>query len=448
MASPSPVAHETPDPSFAELIAARPQLSAHAFDGLMVEGVPLHVIAKAAGTPTWVYSAGTLRRRYRALAEALKNAGLDAGVHYAVKANDSLAVLRVLAKEGAGADVVSGGELMTVMAGGIPASRTVFSGVGKSAAEIRYALEQGIYQLNAESIEEVEIIDAIAQSLGVKAPVAIRVNPDVDARTHAKITTGKAENKFGIAIDDALALYTRMAAMPGIRPIGVATHIGSQITSGMAAYRAAYARVAELVHAIRAHNLPIERVDCGGGLGITYRDELPPPPEALAGAIATTLGGLGLPVMIEPGRWIAGPSGLLLTSVVLQKQGRGRRFVVLDAAMNDLIRPAMYEAWHGILPVAPARLTATAAAADVVGPVCESSDIFAKDRAMPDLPPGELVALLDAGAYGAVMSSTYNARPLAAQVLVDGERWAVIRPRQSMEELLAGQSVPDWIGAS
>jgi diaminopimelate decarboxylase len=444
MASPLP-APTDPDPSFTDLIAARPMLTAHALDGLMVDGVPLARIAAETGTPTWVYSAATLRRRYRALRAALDGAGLEAGIHYAAKANDALAVLRILAAEGAGADVVSIGELHAVMRAGIPASRTVFSGVGKQPAEIREALAAGIHQLNAESVEEIDMIAAIAAEMGVAAPVALRVNPDVDARTHAKITTGKAENKFGIAMADALPLYTRMAGLRGIRPIGVATHIGSQITAGMAAYRTAYARLAELVHAIRAHGLPIERVDCGGGLGIPYRDEPAPAPEALAGAIRATLGDLGLPVMIEPGRWIAGPAGLLLAAVVIQKSGTVKRFVVTDAAMNDLVRPAMYEAWHGILPVAPDRLVAAATPAEIVGPVCESGDTFARDRAMPDLSPGDLVAFLDAGAYGAVMSSTYNARPLAAQVLVDGERWAVIRRRQTLEELLAGQSVPDWL---
>jgi diaminopimelate decarboxylase len=450
MAVPLPIAPDSADPTFDELLAARPALSWHAHDGLLVEDVPLARIAAEFGTPSWVYSAGTLRRRYRALKAALEGAGLNASIHYATKANDNQAVLRVLRAEGAGADIVSAGELRATMAAGIPAGATVFSGVGKTPEEIRFALEHGIFQLNAESVEEIDMISAIAAGMGVKAPVSLRVNPDVDARTHAKITTGKAENKFGIAFDDALPLYARMASLPGIRPIGIATHIGSQITDGMSAYRAAYARLAEMIHALRARDLPVERVDCGGGLGIPYRDEVAPTPEALAGAIKATLGGLGIPVMLEPGRWLVGPAGFLLASVVLQKQGSlhgngGRRFLVLDAAMNDLIRPAMYEAWHGILPVSPLARTALLSPADIVGPVCESGDTFAKGRLMPAMAPGDLVAFLDAGAYGAVMSSTYNARPLAAEVLVDGARAGLVRVRQTHEDLLAHQRLPEWL---
>ncbi|MFH5923483.1 diaminopimelate decarboxylase [Roseomonas xinghualingensis] len=448
MASPLPAVHDTPDPDFADLLARRPHLKAHALDGLVMDDVPLVNIAREVGTPTWVYSAATLRRRHAALRDALIEAGLKATIHFAAKANDSLAVLRLLGAEGAGADVVSEGELRAARAAGIPADRIVFSGVGKSHREIALALEEGIFQINAESAEEVERISEVAVSMGATAPVSLRINPDVDARTHAKISTGLAENKFGIAYSDAAALYARMASLPGIRPIGLAVHIGSQITEGMAGYRAAYSRVAELAQALMARGLPVERLDCGGGLGIPYRDEAPPTPAALAGAIKATLGPLGLPVMLEPGRWIAGPAGVLLASVVLQKRGQNRRFVVLDAAMNDLVRPAMYEAWHGILPVAPDALHAPLSPADVVGPVCETGDTFTRGRALPDLPPGALVAFLDAGAYGATMSSTYNARPLAAEVLVDGARWAVTRPRQTHEALLANQLVPDWLGTT
>ncbi len=448
MAAPLPVPTDA-DPSFAELIAARPQLSAHAADGLLLEEVPLARIAAAVGTPTWVYSAGTLRRRARALTGALSGAGISATVHYAVKANTSLAVLRTLAAEGLGADVVSEGELLAARAAGIPPTAIVFSGVGKTERELRLALAQDILQINLESAEEAAALSALAAGMGRTARVALRVNPDVDARTHAKITTGRSENKFGVAIADAPAIYARLAAMPGLAPVGVAVHIGSQITQGMAAYRAAYARVAELVTALRAEGLPVERVDCGGGLGIPYRNEPAPAPEALAGAIKATLGPLGLPVMLEPGRWIVGPAGLLLASVVVQKRSSldplGRRFLVLDAAMNDLLRPAMYDAWHGILPVGAAALAAPVSPADVVGPVCETGDTFTRDRALPDLQPGAQVALLDAGAYGAVMSSTYNMRPLAAEVLVDGARFAVVRDRQDHAALLAGQRLPPWL---
>jgi diaminopimelate decarboxylase len=432
------------DPDFAELIAARPHLAAHAMDGLVMEDVPLARIAKEVGTPVWVYSAAALRRRAQALKSALRGASLQASVHYAVKANGNLALLRVLAEEGFGADVVSEGELRAARAAGIPAAAIVFSGVGKTVRELRLALEEDILQINLESAEEAEMLAPLAASLGRRAPVALRVNPDVDAQTHAKITTGRSENKFGVAIGDAPALYARLAALPHLAPVGVAVHIGSQITGGMAAYRAAYGRVAELVRALRAMALPVQRVDCGGGLGIRYRNETAPTPEALAGAIAATLGPLRLPVMLEPGRWLAGPAGLLLAAVVVQKRGVSRRFLVLDAAMNDLVRPAMYEAWHGILPVGAAKLVAPLSPADVVGPVCETGDTFTRDRLLPDLPAGALVALLDAGAYGAVMSSTYNMRPLAAEVLVEGARFAVVRDRQDHAALLSGQRLPAW----
>ncbi|WP_043342027.1 diaminopimelate decarboxylase [Belnapia moabensis] len=445
MASSLPLALADAEPSFAEMLALRPHLSMHALDGLTVEEVPLARIAAAAGTPTWVYSAGALRRRARSLKAALAGVGLKASIHYAVKANGNLAVLRVLAAEGLGADVVSEGELRLARAAGIPASAIVFSGVGKTERELRLAVAEDIAQINIESVEEAGMLSALAASLGRVARVALRVNPDVDARTHAKITTGKSENKFGVAFEDAPALYARLAELPGLRPVGIAMHIGSQITSGMAAYRAAYARMAEMAQALMARGLPVEHLDCGGGLGIPYRDEPAPAPEALAGAIAATLGPLGLPVMLEPGRWIAGPPGLLLSSVVLQKQGTGRRFLVLDSGMNDLVRPAMYDAWHGILPVASADCAAALSPADVVGPVCETGDTFARGRALPSLQPGALVAFLDAGAYGAVMSSTYNARPLAAEVLVDGARFAVVRERQGFDAMLAGQRMPDWL---
>lgn len=443
MAAPAP-SLTTPDPSFADLLAARPALRMDALAGLMMEGVPLARIAEALGTPTWVYSAGTLSRRARHLKEALAKAGLDATVHFATKANPSLAVVNHLAREGLGADVVSGGELRAARAAGVPAGGIVFSGVGKAEWEMRLALEEGILQLNVESAEEAEMLSAVASSMGRTAPVALRVNPDVDARTHAKITTGLTENKFGVPIALARDLYARMAALPGLRVVGLACHIGSQITHGVASYAAAYARLGTLVRELRAAGLPVERVDCGGGLGIAYRDEAPASPEALAGAIRAGLGDAGVRIMLEPGRWICGPAGVLLSRVIVEKQSVGRRFVILDAAMNDLLRPAMYESWHGILPVSPSAFTAKRAPADVVGPVCESSDTFAKGRELPPLPPHSLVAFLDAGAYGASMSSTYNARPLAAEAMVKGDEWAVIRARQTHEALLAGQNLPPW----
>jgi len=436
----------TADPDGAELVALHPHLSRHAMDGLVMEQVPLQAVADAAGTPCWVLSAGSIRSRLAHVRAALAGAGLDAAVHYAVKANDHLAVLRLMHAGGAGADVVSGGELRRALAAGIPGAAIVFSGVGKTMADLQLALASGVGQINAESAEELDMLAAAAAATGRAARVALRINPDVDAGTHAKITTGRADNKFGIAYADAPALYARAAGLPGLRPIGVALHIGSQILT-MAPYRAAYARAADMVRALRAAGHTVDSVDCGGGLGIPYRGEPAPGPEALAGAIRAALGDLNVQVAIEPGRWLVGPAGVLLASVVLTKSTGGRRFMVLDAAMNDLLRPAMYDSWHGIVPLGAVDAVAPTAAVDVVGPVCETSDTFALARALPALAPHARVAILDTGAYGAVMSSTYNARPLAAQVLVDGARWSVIRPRQPVEALWADEQVPDWLAA-
>ncbi len=427
------------EPTVAALIAARPHLSMHAFDGLVLEGVPLAHIADTLGTPVWVYGAGTMRARLAALKSAL--AGI-AEVHYAVKANDHLAVLKIMAQGGAGADVVSGGELLRARKAGIAADHIVFSGVGKTRDELALALREGIFQINAESGEELAMISAVATSIGRTARVALRINPDVDAGTHAKITTGKAENKFGIQYADAAALYAHAATLPGIEPVGIALHIGSQILT-TAPYRAAFARAAELIRTLRAMGQTVTRMDCGGGIGIGYADEPGASPAALAGAIRAAFGAMDLQLMVEPGRWLVGPAGLLLASVVLTKGDE--RFVVIDAAMNDLIRPAMYDAWHGIVPLAAGNAVGATTLVDVVGPICESSDTFAKARALPRLPAGARVAILDAGAYGAVMSSTYNARPQPAIAMVDGDRWTVIRQRQTLEDLWAGETVPDFL---
>jgi diaminopimelate decarboxylase len=429
-----------PDPTVADLIAARPHLAMHAMDGLVLEDVALNAVADALGTPTWVYGAGTMRRRLADLAGAL--AGLKVRLHYAVKANDHLAVLRVLAAGGAGADVVSGGELLRALRAGMAPHDIVFSGVGKTADEIRAALSAGIAQFNVESPAELGQLSAIAADMGTTAHVALRVNPDVDAGTHAKITTGRAENKFGIAYADAASLYAFAATLPAVAPVGIALHIGSQILSLMP-YRAAYARAAQLVVALRAAGQRVQRVDCGGGLGIGYSDAPGLSPAAFAGVLRAAFAGLDVELMIEPGRWLVGPAGLLLASVVLTKSGN--RVVVLDAAMNDLVRPAMYDAWHAIVPLAAATAVGRVSAVDVVGPVCETGDTFARARALPALAAGDRVAILDTGAYGAVMSSTYNARPLAPIALVDGARWAVIRPRQALDDLWRGESVPGFL---
>lgn len=429
-----------PEPDLAGLLAARPQLSLHAQDGLCLEDVPLNAIADAHGTPVWVYGAGTMRARYKALDNALKAEGLNVHIHYAVKANDHLAILNVFRGVGAGADIVSLGEFARARRAGVEAKDIVYSGVGKSVAELEAVLAGGIGQINAESGEELETISAVASKLGVTARLVLRMNPDVDAGTHAKITTGLAENKFGVAAADVPALYARAAALPGVQPVGLALHIGSQILSP-APYAEAYTIAATMVRALRAAGQTVSVLDLGGGIGIGYLDEAGMNLAAFAATLRRTVGDLGVELLMEPGRFLVGPAGLLLSSVILQKQ-TGKRFVVLDAAMNELMRPAMYDAWHGILPVDPALFHAVASPADVVGPVCESADCFAKDRILPPLPPGARVALLDAGAYGAVMSSTYNARPRAASVLVDGSTFTLITPRQSLEDLWSAEIIP------
>jgi diaminopimelate decarboxylase len=431
------------DPTVAELIAARPHLAMHPMDGLVLEDVPLNAIADALGTPAWVYGAGTMRRRLAELKSALSDVPIH--IHYAVKANDHLAVLRIFAAGGAGADVVSEGEFLRARHAGVAARDIVFSGVGKTIAELRLAIGEGVGQINVESAAELAMISEVATALGRSAPVALRINPDVDAGTHAKITTGKAENKFGIPYADAAALYARAATLPGVAPVGIALHIGSQILS-LAPYRAAYARAAELVRALRAAGQVVSRVDCGGGLGIGYRDGPGASPTAFAGTLRAAFAGLDVQLMVEPGRWLVGPAGLLLASVVLTKADD--RFAVIDAAMNDLVRPAMYDAWHAIVPLSAGNAMGTVRPVDVVGPVCESGDTFAVARALPSLAGGDRVAILDAGAYGAVMSSTYNARPLAPIALVDGARWAVIRPRQAVSDLWAAEAVPEFLGTT
>ncbi len=429
------------DPSVADLIAARPALRYDAMDGLLLDGVALNGIADVVGTPTWVYSAATMRTRLQALAAAMAEAGLDTHIHYAVKANDSRAVLALLGAEGAGADVVSGGELLKARRAGIAASRIVYSGVGKSMGELRLALQEEIGQINVESAEELAMLSAVATEMGRTARVALRVNPDVDAGTNDKISTGRATDKFGIPYADAGALYAHAAGLPGIQPVGLAVHIGSQILS-LGPYRDAFTRIAGLVQDLRRAGLKVEAVDCGGGLGIAYRNEPAPSPAGLAAAMKGAFHNLDVRLAMEPGRWLVGPAGLLLASVVLVKQTAHEPFVVLDAAMNDLVRPSMYDAWHGIVPVSATDAIGVARPSSVVGPVCETGDTFARSRALPPLRADARVAILDAGAYGAVMSSTYNARPLAAEVWVDGDRWSVIRDRQPIEALWEGERLP------
>jgi diaminopimelate decarboxylase len=414
---------------------------------LHAEDVPLPEVAAAVGTPVYVYSAATLVRHYRVFEEAL--AGLPHLICYALKANSNLAVVRLMASLGAGADVVSEGEYRRAKAAGVPGERIVFSGVGKTRAEMRLALEGGIRQFNVESEPELRALSAVAASMGAVAPVTVRVNPDVDARTHAKIATGKAENKFGVPIARAREVYAEAAALPGLEVVGIDVHIGSQLTE-LAPYEAAFSKVAELTEALRADGHAIRRLDLCGGLGIPYRrsNTAPPLPFDYGEVIRRTVGHLGCEIEIEPGRLIAGNAGVLLSEVIYLKRGEGRDFLILDAAMNDLIRPAMYDAWHDIVPVSEPAPGVELAPCDVVGPVCETGDTFAVARDLPPLGPGDRVAFRSAGAYGAVMASEYNSRPLVPEVLVNGDRFDVVRPRPSYEAILARDAVPDWIRRS
>jgi diaminopimelate decarboxylase len=441
MAAPSSLNDPAADPPIPDLIAARPWLRFDARDGLLFDGVPLNAIAEAVGTPTWVYSAAAVRARLHTLTAAMTDAGLDTHIHYAVKANDSRAILALFGAQNAGADVVSGGELLKARRAGIPASKIVYSGVGKSAPELRLALQEDIGQINVESAEELAILSALAATAGRTVRIALRVNPDVDAGTNDKITTGRATDKFGIPYADAAALYRHAASLPGIQPIGLAVHIGSQILS-LAPYREAFTRIAGLVQTLREAGLNVEAVDCGGGLGIPYRNEPAPSPTGLAAAMKQAFHNLDVRLAMEPGRWLVGPAGLLLASVILTKLTAQEPFVVLDAAMNDLVRPSMYDAWHGIVPISATDAVAPVRPTTVVGPVCETGDTFARSRGLPPLAPNARVALLDAGAYGAVMSSTYNARPMAAEVWIDNNTWSVIRDRQPIEALWERERLP------
>jgi diaminopimelate decarboxylase len=422
------------------------RLGAPGFDyraGLLhAEEVAVPRIAAAVGTPFYCYSSGAIEAEYRRFQRSFADQG--AMICYAVKANANLAIIRTLARLGAGADVVSEGELRQALAAGIPAARIVFSGIGKTRAEMAFALEQGIHQLNVESEPELEALSEIAAATGRRAPVALRVNPDVDALTHAKITTGRKEDKFGIDAGRIAELASRARALPGIALEGLAVHIGSQLTE-LAPYRLAFSRLAELVGALRAAGIPVNRLDLGGGLGIAYRDEQPVATEDYAALVKDIFGRLGVALALEPGRALVGNAGILVASILYVKEGASRRFLILDAAMNDLIRPALYEAWHEIIPVREPPPGSPVAEIDVVGPVCESGDTFAQQRALPPLAPAELVAFLSAGAYGSVMGSGYNSRLLAPEVLVRGGEFRVIRKRPSYEELLCRDSLPEWL---
>lgn len=410
---------------------------------LHCEDVPLARIAEAVGTPVYVYSSATMRRHARVFRDAVGAAG-DPLVAYAVKANPNAAVLATLAGEGLGADVVSIGEYRRARAAGIAAEKIVFSGVGKTADEMAWALHEGLCQFNLESVEEAEMLSAVAAGLGLDAPVAFRVNPDVAAGSHAKISTGAAHNKFGVPIGDAIAAYERARALPNLAVQGVAVHIGSQLTD-LTPLASAFAKVGELIAALRGAGFAITHADLGGGLGVPYDPALPPPPspDDYGAMVAGIAGGWGVRLIFEPGRLIVGNAGVLLSQVIRVKPGAAEPFVIVDAAMNDLMRPALYDAWHAIDAVAPrgGRMRAS-----VVGPVCETGDTFATGREMDEVDAGDLVVFRTAGAYAATMASTYNSRPLTPEVLVDGARWAVVRPRLDIETLIRGDVVPDWLG--
>ena len=409
---------------------------------LHAEDVPIEQIAAAVGTPFYLYSAAGLAALYHRFAEAFAPA--KPLVCYAVKANSNLAVLRLFARLGAGADVVSEGELRRALAAGIPPRHIIFSGVGKTREELEAALAAGIHQINVESVPELRRLSEVAVARRQTARVALRVNPDIDALTHAKIATGKKENKFGIDIEDAGEAYRLAAELPGIEPVGLAMHIGSQLID-LGPFRDAFARLAELVLELRAAGLSVGRLDLGGGIGIRYHAERPPEPAAYAALVRQVFGPLEVELAFEPGRVLCGPAGLLIASVVYVKDGATRRFVILDAAMNDLIRPALYEAWHDIVPVRLPSAGAVLSPADVVGPVCETGDYLALDRSMPEPKAGDLLAIMTAGAYGAVQSGFYNTRALVPEVLVKDDQYAVVRPRIEVDELIAMDRQAPWL---
>jgi diaminopimelate decarboxylase len=410
---------------------------------LHAEAVSLAAIAREVGTPFYCYSTATLERHYRVFADAF--ADVPSLVCYAVKANSNQAVIATLARLGAGADVVSGGELKRALAAGVPSKKIMFSGIGKTAGELSLALDHGILCVNVESEPELALLSSIAASRGQTMDVSVRVNPDIDARTHAKISTGRSENKFGIPISRAREVYAHAAKLPGIHVSGVDMHIGSQITD-LQPFEDAFALLSEFVHELRSDGHTISHVDLGGGLGIPYHDDNEPPPDpaAYAEIVKRATRGLGCTLIFEPGRLIVGNAGILVTQVIYVKRGEAKTFVIVDAAMNDLVRPTLYEAHHEIWPVTESRQDAPRLRADVVGPVCESGDYLALGREMAEPKPGDLLAIMTAGAYGAVQAGTYNTRALVPEVLVNGDKWSLVRPRLEADALIALDRMPAW----
>ncbi|MEM8979412.1 MAG: diaminopimelate decarboxylase [Pseudomonadota bacterium] len=411
---------------------------------LHAEDVPLSEIARSVGTPFYCYSSATLLRHYTLFDQALE--GMDHLVCYAMKASSNQAILKLLGDAGAGMDVVSGGEYARAKAAGVPGARIVFSGVGKTAEEMALALKGGIRQFNVESEPEMRVLSEVASGLGLTAPITVRVNPDVDAKTHEKISTGKKGDKFGIPIERASEVYALAASLPGLKVIGIDVHIGSQLTS-LEPFEAAYHKVVDLTHQLRSEGHEISRLDLGGGLGIPYArsNEAPPLPTDYGAMVKRVLGDLDVEIEIEPGRLIAGNAGILVSQVIYVKSGADRQFLILDAAMNDLIRPAMYGAHHDIVPLVEPEAGTLPETYDIVGPVCESGDTFAKGRDLPKMQAEALVAFRSAGAYGAVMSSEYNTRPLIPEVLVQGDQFAVIRPRPTFDEIINRDTIPEWL---
>ena len=405
---------------------------------LCCESVPLTKLADAVGTPAYVYSKAALLDSYRAYDHAFKD--VPHLICYSIKANSNLAVIATLARAGAGADIVSGGELQRALRAGVPAKKIIFSGVGKTRDEMRDALKAEILLFNVESVGELRALDEVARELGTRAPVALRVNPDVDPQTHKYVATGLKSAKFGIPHTQALAAYEEAAGLRGIQVVGADMHIGSQLTKALP-LGDAVARVAALVKQLRERGVEITTIDVGGGLGIRYRDETPPTHAEYATVLLPALKELGVTVLLEPGRSIVGNAGALLTRVLYHKPTDAKTFVVVDAAMNDLVRPAFYDSYHAIVPVAEARAAAPVETADVVGPICESGDFFAKDRALPRPEEGDLLAILSAGAYGFAMASNYNTRPRPVEVLVDGDRYTIVRRRETFEDLVAGETI-------
>ncbi len=409
---------------------------------LYAEEVPVRRIADDVGTPFYCYSTATLERHYQVFADAVS--GLDATICYAVKANSNLAVISTLARQGAAADVVSGGEMKRALAAGVAPGKIVFSGVGKTEDEMAAALRARVLQINVESLPELEQLSRVATSLGIDANIAIRVNPDVDALTHEKIATGKSENKFGIAWDAVPGAYARAAELPGLNVTGVAVHIGSQILT-LEPFRQAYSKVVELVQSLRAQGHDIAHLDLGGGLGIPYEDETPPTPKEYGDMVTSVVGGLGCRVFFEPGRLIAGNAGIFVTRVLIVKEATARTFAIVDGAMNDLVRPTLYNAHHAIVTVKEPSKGAARTEMEVVGPICETGDTFGVPRMLPEVLPGDLLCIRTAGAYGAVMASTYNTRPLVPEVMVRGDDYAVVRQRISVDDMMAREVIPGWL---